>query len=296
MGTSTRPPVYSPFLPGPFRWRLGLRPLDLDQWIEIDDDYADDLAAKVAVQVEHPDTVFAALPTALVMAACQEVLDALVEHLVRRWPDDFQRGEGTIVNRRTGETLTTRNWERHPLETASRLVQEDLVVMTRDGPGGDEVFAAGSICFPNRWDLPSKLGHSMRRVHEPVDLLNEQLADPIDKFFARLTPDKSFWRLGWGVLDSDALYQPVDGTAAPRPMRPTVDDLVVRVERETLRRFPVTGAVLFTIRTYRRRLFDVVTDPDERARLTAALAALPSGVRDYKQLDVIDAALTEVLG
>lgn len=295
MDTPARSPVYSPFLAGPFRWRLGLRPLDLARWIEIDDDYDSDLAVKAAMQQKHPDTVFAALPTAVTTAACQEVLDGLVKHLTGRRPDDFRLEADTIVNRRTGDTLATRGG-RHPLEVASRLVQEDLVVMTREDPAGGEVFAAGSICFPNRWDLRSKLGRSMRTVHEPVDLLNEQLADPIDRFFARLTPDKSFWRLGWGVLDSDDLYQPLDGSAAPRPAQPTVDDLVVRVERETLRRFPVTGAVLFTIRTYRRRLLDVVVDPDERDRLTAALAALPPGVRDYKQLDVIDAALTVALG
>ena len=296
MDTTAPSLVYSPFVSGPFRWRLGLRPLDLSQWIEIDVGYDSDLAVKFAMQAAHPGTVFAALPTAVTTTACQEVLDALVEHLVRRWPDDFHLGPDTIVNRRTGETLATRSGGRHPLETASRLVQEDLVVMTREHPAGDELFAAGSICFPNRWDLRSKLGRSMRDVHQPVDLLNEQLADPIDKFLDRLTPDKSFWRLGWGVLDSDDLYQPLDGSAAPRPAQPRVDDLVVRVERETLRRFPVTGAVLFTIRTYRRRLVDVVVDPDERARLTSALAALPPGVRDYKQLDVIDVALSEALG
>lgn len=296
MDTTAPSPVYSPFLAGPFRWRLGLRPLDLDRWIEIDDDYDSDLAVKVAMQQHHPDTVFAALPTAVTTAACQEVLDGLVQHLAVRWPDDFGLEADTIVNRRTGERLATRGGERHPLEMASRLVQEDLVVMTSEGLAGGEVFAAGSICFPNRWDLRSKLGQSMQVVHEPVDLLNEQLAEPIDKFFARLTPDKSFWRLGWGVLDSDDLYQPLDGSAAPRPVQPTVENLVVRVERETLRRFPVTGAVLFTIRTYRRRLVDVVVDMDERVRLTAALAALPPGVRDYKQLDVIDAALAAALG
>ena len=122
------------------------------------------------------------------------------------------------------------------------------------------VFGAGSVCFPNRWDLRSKLGLPFRAVHQPVSLLNDQLGETIDRFFDRLTPERSFWRLGWGVLDSVDLYQPLDGTAAPRPATPTPADLVVRVERETLRRLPRTGCVLFTIRTHLAKATELAAD------------------------------------
>ena len=159
---------------------------------------------------------------------------ALVEHLRRRWPDRY--GEAAL-----DPTL-------HPLDAAARLVPEDLVLLVeRDG---QLVFGGGSVCFPNRWDLRSKLGLTMAGVHAPVDRLNDQLEAPIDSFFDRLTPDRSFWRLGWGVLDTPDWYTPVDGTAAPRPVAPAPDQHFLRVERETLRRFPDTGCVLFTIRTY----------------------------------------------
>ena len=58
----------------------------------------------------------------------------------------------------------------------------------------------------------------MSEVHEPVALLNEQLGPVIDDVLRRLTPDRPMWRLGWGVIDTDDLYQAVDGTAAPRPV------------------------------------------------------------------------------
>ena len=53
---------YAPWVGGPFMWRLGLRPLDLADWIELGDDYVADLAVKATVRREHPDTVFVALP------------------------------------------------------------------------------------------------------------------------------------------------------------------------------------------------------------------------------------------
>ena len=80
------------------------------------------------------------------------------------------------------------------------------------------------------------------------------------RFFDRLTPERSFWRLGWGVLDTDDWYTPTDGTAAPRPPAPTPDELFLRVERKTLRRFPSTNVVLFTIRTYVTPIPHVVAD------------------------------------
>ena len=83
-----------------------------------------------------------------------------------------------------------------------------------------------------------ELGLSMAGVHAPVAQLNEQLEAPIDGFFERLTPERSFWRLGWGVLDTPDWYTPLDGTAAPRPVDPAPVELFLRVERETLRRFP----------------------------------------------------------
>ena len=131
-------------------------------------------------------------------------------------------------------------------------------------------------------------------MHAPVAQLNEQLGDPIARFLDRLTPDKSFWRLGWGVLDTDDLYQPLDGTAAPRSGRITLDDLWVRVERETLRRFPRTGCVLFTIRTYLRTVRDVAGDAQRIERLTTALASMPDDIAGYKQLEAIRPGLAEL--
>jgi hypothetical protein len=259
-------PRYRPYEPGPFRWRLGLRPLDLAHWIEIDERYDVDVAHKARLAVEHPTTVFRAMPRTEPEGA--EVLESLVAHLRATWPGRF--------------TELTPDARLHPLEAAGRLVQEDLALLVeRDGA---LVFGAGSVSFPNRWDLASKIGCTMAEVHAPVAQLNDQLADPIDRFFDRLTPERSFWRLGWGVLDTDELYQPLDGTAPPRPSTVAFGDLHLRVERETLRRFPRTGCVLFTIRTHLSRLADVVADPADAVRLAGALEHLPDDVADYKQL------------
>ena len=128
-------------------------------------------------------------------------------------------------------------------------------------------------------------------VTPPVAMKQSTLLDYVD----RLTPERGYWRLGWGVLDTDELYQPLDGTAAPRSGSVGIDDLTVRVERETLRRFPRTGAVLFTIRTYLRPLRDVAGDTDRLGRLLEALATMPDDIARYKQLEAIRPALAGLL-
>lgn len=268
---------YLPFMDGPalsddsnFRWRLGVRPLELADWIELGADADAAIAAKHRLMAQHPDTVFAVLDD--VEPESVEVAEALVAHLCQRWPDRYGDVE-------LDPSL-------HPLDAAARLVPEDLVLLVeRDGR---LVCGGGSVCFPNRWDLRSKLGLSMAGVHAPVAKLNEQLEAPIDGFFDRLTPERSFWRLGWGILDTPDWFTPIDGTAAARPLAPGPDEHFLRVERETLRRFPITNCVLFTIRTYVSPITSVAQDTDVAGRLAASVAALPDDVRTYK--DVVTSA------
>jgi hypothetical protein len=289
-------PDYQPYQGGVFRWRLGLRVLDLADWIQIGAAYERDLAAKRDVLARHPSTVLSVV--AGIQDEASEVLRALVDHLTHRWPEWFTLTDGTITNHRTGESFAlgggddrTRAATAHPLEIAGRLVQEDLVVLVERPEG--LVVGGGSVCFPNRWDLASKLGLRLAEVHAPVSRLNEQLGGSVDTFFDRLQPDRSFWRLGWSVLDTGELFQPTNGTAPPLDPLPSVDRdvarwagerLFLRVERETFRRFPETRCVLFTLRTYVRPLVHLATRPHDARRLAEALQAMPADVADYKKV------------
>ena len=264
-------PPYEPWteVSGVFRWRLGIRPLDLDRWIEIDEEFDAEVAEKQHVMASNPHTAFCALDDTEAEGA--EVAEALRDHLIHHFPDRF-------ADLSFDDSL-------HPLDAAGRVIQEDLVVMVERE--GQLVFGAGSVCFPNRWDLRSKLGQTMAEVHEPVSLLNDQLGPVVDNVLARLTPDRPVWRLGWGVIDTDDLYQPLDGTASPRPVDAPPAAHYLRVERETLRRFPRTNCVLFTIRTHQLPLTDLVALKPESARaLAAAIESMPDPIADYKQLRI----------
>ncbi len=272
--------THRPWTAGPFRWRLNLRPLDLANWFEFGDDADGLIAGKHRVLRSNRSTAFRALPEAA--EGCAEILDHVVAHLAEHHRD------------RLGPV----DPEEHPLVAAARLVSEDLVVMTMID--GRLLCTAGVVCAPNRWDLASKIGHPLQEVHAPVARLNEQLAAPIDAFFDRLTPERSFWRLSWGLIETPELYQALDGTAPARGPIPTAshagEHIWVRVERETLRRFPATGAVLFTIRTHLSRVDELLDHPDDLARLAEAVGALPPDVAGYKGTATLTGPLLAWLG
>lgn len=63
---------------------------------------------------------------------------------------------------------------------------------------------------------------------------------------------------------------------ASEPVDPSLVRL--RVERQTLRRLPKTGAIVFTIRVYLTPLEELVNEPDVPGRLASAIRSWPEDV------------------
>jgi len=283
------PLEYLPLRAGPFRLAMGLKDLRLDDWIEIDRHYPEQLALKRRLFDERREEVFAALPGS--ETASREVLDLLIEHLCCRFPDWFERRDRTLTNRITAETWATDASPLHPLELASRLVQEDLCLMQRRQDR--YVLSAACVCFPSRWTLAEKMGRPLRGIHEPVPGYELTLATPADRFFEVITPDRPAWRLNWTIHEQPDLFQP---TAPVPPLEILTPEnagerLWFRVERQTLRRLPASGDILFTIRTYVSRVAEVARDAKTAAQLAESLGHWPEEVVGYKGGRWLDAAL-----
>ena len=155
---------YRPFLDGPWRLAMGLRALDLAEWIEVDERFAADLARRRELLAQRHGEVFAALPESL--PGQSEVLELLLAHLPGRFPRHYRRTDGWIANLVTGEHFECAAWGGAPLELAGRLVQEDLCLLQPGDPGYRLVAAV--LCFPAHWRLADKLGRPLAAIHEPV--------------------------------------------------------------------------------------------------------------------------------
>lgn len=274
-------PTYLPVDGRPLRVQMGTRPLDLAEWIEVDDDRPAELLEKDRLLDSRRDEVLAHQPEG--EAGSAEVLDLLREHLPRRFPEIYRTVPGGIEDRQLDRRLDLAAG--HPLEVAGRLVQEDLCLMSRD-PRGGWTLTAASVCFPSRWRLADKIGRDLSAIHEPVPFYEERVGAVVSGFFDRLTVERPAWRLNWTLLDDPALFQPVAGKAWRGELPADVDLgelLHFRVERQTLRLLPVSGDVLFTIRTYSRRLAELESDrPGMFAALADTLQTTPDETVDYK--------------
>ncbi len=261
---------------------IGARPLDLREWIEVDERRVEVLDEKDLLLATRRDEVLAHLPGGL--AGSKETLDLLLVHLPSRFPEIYQPHPAGLRDLQRG--IVVRSDSAHPIVVAGRLVQEDLSIMTRE-PDGRWVLSAASMCFPTRWRLREKIGKDLTGIHGPVPFYAEKIGSPVDDFFGRLTPENPVWRTNWTLLDDAALFQPEAARTWQHRMeldgRDVGDALHFRVERQTLRALPGCGAVLFTIRTYVRPMRDLeAIRPGAFAELADTLEATPSETVDYK--------------
>ena len=102
-------------------------------------------------------------------------------------------------------------------------------------------------------------------------------------------------RLNWSVLDDPAMFQPGGkwrrGNECRDHSRQCRRSLYLRVERQTLRRLPQSGAILFGIRVHCYPLARAITTPLAASRLAEAVRALPEATVHYKSLKVFGPAL-----
>lgn len=293
--TSSRKPT--PFQAGPFKLEMGLRHLDLDEWITVDAAMPSELAERRRLLEERHDDVFAAAPDA--MEGSQETLDLLVEHLSLTHPAIYCLEGRHIHNRATNESFDLDAGDLHPLEVAGRLVQEDLCLMRQSAPGADYILSAACLCFPTKWALAEKIGRALDVIHDVVPGYETSLSRSVNGLFERLLPERSVERFNWSILDDPSLYQPTGRGRADDASHVTGenagDRLWLRVERQTIRRLPTTRDVLFTIRVYVRPLAELAQTPADALRLAAALDGMGSSMRAYKGLSELAGGAIEWL-
>ncbi|KAJ7089763.1 hypothetical protein B0H15DRAFT_839160 [Mycena belliarum] len=194
------------------------------------------------------------------------------------------------------------------MRIAALLIQDDLALMV-EGSNGGYYFQAGAICVPGFWRMEDKLGMRLDEIHLSgnVPQYKEKLHTSLERFFRRISVSKPVVRnnyfvqispppsatpsvdpdeLAWGetTLGSEDHYGGSKGSSYGRPPDLVVSPqtLRLRTERQTLRRLPRTGAVVFTIRTYLVPVEELVREPGVAARFASAVRSWPEEVKEYK--------------
>ncbi|MDX8438628.1 heme-dependent oxidative N-demethylase family protein [Mesorhizobium australafricanum] len=272
---------------------IGLKPLEFDRWIEVDEFLLPHLAEKQRLYTQIPQKVF--VEEDGTRDAQREVLDLLIEHLEAAHPGTHRRAGAGPVGFEGAIDRLPPGLREAPLAKASLLVQEDLILMRRDERGWR--LAAGSLCFPSSWSLQEKFGKPLQEIHEPVPGFGPgtRPAELINRMFDGLQ-GQAVERFNWSIQADDTLYHPLSNIeridrATNRPSRFPDGDVnahaFIRVERQTLRKLPASRDILFTIRIHLDPLKVLIRHPD-RATLAASFAeqltALDQQQLDYKGL------------
>jgi len=233
------------------------------------------------------------------------------------WYGEGQVKEITIVP--LGVTYDLENED--PMKVSSLLIQDDLALML-EGSDGRYYFQAGGIIVPGFWRLADKIGMPLEEIHLSglVPQYREKLHNSLDRFFRKLPVDKPVLRnnyffqivrpasdpsrldsfdpdeLAWSDTtngDEDHFEQSTkeptleaqeSGSVQFQPPKPTksAEDIRLRTERQSLRRLPRSGAVVFTIRTYIFPVVDLAKEPGVPGRMASAIRSWPEDVQTYK--------------
>lgn len=218
--------------------RMGLVRLDESEWLAPDPD----LATRAAAFDTHPGAV-----------------------------------QLTPEARAPGEELAALLGAAGGLEGAARAAWEDMCLLARRE--GEDIYRliGAAVAFPTDWHPADKIGLPLVALHKPISGYKEQLASGVDHFMAQLRPGAIFGRSNWFVAPTPAWRwiddAPPSVTFAGLTEGNAGERLFVRCERQTLRRLPQTGAIVFTIGVHVAPLASLA--PANLARLAGALATLP---------------------
>lgn len=241
------------------RLRIGARPLPLAQWVSaVDDDWVPTIAMKRALIADRPQEVVGCIEGA--QEACEEVAAGVLSSI------------GASPSTEIGIDA---------LVDAALHVADDLCILLPDENGVPRL-AAAVLCSPNRWRLAEKIGGTMTNIHSPVARYGDDVASPVNSVMMRLKTERPIWRTNWGISNHPALFQP-----DTPPVTPQMDpgDMWLRVEYQTLRRLPITGGIVFTIRTYVEKLSDFMARDKPLVQDIAELVnKIPEDVAEYKSI------------
>ena len=283
-------PTHTPYDGSSKLFSIGLKPLSPADWIELDGHLLPYLAEKRRLYAEIPERVF--VEEDGTREAQQEVLELLGMHLLQKFPGTYRRtGSGLEVVGAANHPALPSGLADAPLVAASLLIQEDLILMRRNDSGWRLV--AGSLCFPSSWLLVEKFGRPLQEIHAPVPGFGPgtRPAELINRMFDGLQ-GQAVERYNWSIQSDNALYHPLSDLqridrATSRPSRFSDGDVsahaFIRVERQTLRKLPTAGDILFTIRIHLAPVAVLARHPD-RAKLAVSFAAQLEAL-DLAQLD-----------
>ncbi|KAF8826421.1 hypothetical protein HHX47_DHR5000057 [Lentinula edodes] len=130
-------------------------------------------------------------------------------------------------------------------------------------------------------------------IRHPLNAAAQSSAKPIIENDSTVDPEE----LAWSTTTNGSEETFNHGHPITPDVRPTVaaENLRLRTERQTLRRLPLSGAIVFGIRTYLFPVEELAKEPGIPARMASAMRSWPEDVRKYKGNGLYEKVMLEYL-
>ncbi|UPX09650.1 Dextrin dextranase [Ascochyta rabiei] len=268
--------------------------MEWDEWIELDNGYLKYHSTKASRIAARGEKCCKTAPEA--WDAAVELLEELCGYLPERYPTLFeplQGGGKGVKNAETGEVFDIASClaDEDPMQTCARLVQDDLAIMI-ERPDGQYYLLAGAILLAGFWRLQDKFGMPLSEIHTSGDVpqYKEKLEKGMLNMFKRLQPEKPVLRNNYFIqVDDNLAWSESLGSEdeeginwASADTTEGVGNIYFRSERQSLRRLPKSGGIVFTIRTYFHPVTEICKEPYVPGRLASAIRSWGDDVSKYK--------------
>ncbi|MCJ1257008.1 mannosyltransferase [Lignoscripta atroalba] len=300
----TDPLPYRPFKHGPYHITMGLRTMKWDEWIELDNHYSKFHADKARRIQQRGSKCCKTAPEAFDGAV--ELLEEFCDYLPQRYPSLYQKTLVGMDNILTGESfnIVQRPLAEDPMQMAARMVQDDLAIMF-EKPDGQYYLLAGAILLAGFWRLEDKFGMPLSEIHTSGDVpgFKQKLEKGMTNFFRRVQPNGPVLRNNYFIqVDDDLAWSQSIGNEDSEGIgwftaekNKAIEHHWFRSERQSLRRLPRSGGVVFTIRTYFHPITEIAKQPYVPGRLASAVRSWGDDVGRYKGRERYQDVLLEYL-
>ena len=270
-------PIHQPYKDGKGGVDIGLKPIQKESWLEIDNLFSSEIAEKKKLLKNKRSDVL--ITPSSSFSIQKEVLTTILGHLQLFHANLFN------INNETVEIIKTKEIYNHqkfpnPLELASMLVQEDLIIMKQIEE--DYHLESASLCAPTRWSLKDKFRESLSEIHKEVPGYEQKIGKRVDSIFTNLPDDKIFERFNWSIFDSPELFQPINSKTLVEIRDLSPQELFIRVERQTIRRLEQSKSVLFTVRVHVDPITAILDSKRSIKDLITAISNLDLDMKTYK--------------
>ncbi|KAK8063065.1 hypothetical protein PG997_015162 [Apiospora hydei] len=268
--------AFRPFRP--FRWTyhqtMAVMKMEPDYWLELESNYFRRMAQRQELLKEHGEKIMFWTPGSEL--ASRELMEMVLQFLCHKYPHYFQLEKGNTILRNQLLKTTTDIAALHPLEVLFRNVPEDYAVMCRNEKDGLYYLRSAMICSSVGWNIGLHKNKVLRAIHDNVPQWEEKMAFSVD------SPSSAAPGASRTGKPSSRPTGPPRSAFADNESACTIDDLQLRCDWQTLRRLPVSGAVIFNFKAVFNKLTDLKSEPYVPALLHQVVTQGPRDLIGYK--------------